>query len=130
VEAKRAAASGDSAARALGDAFWDWGVPTAASVAMLAPLGFETIIATGGIATGLDVARAIALGATAAGMARPILRALVQGGRAAAVSVLDRLEGELRMAMVLTGSRDLAALRRAERVVLGDLAAWVALAEK
>jgi isopentenyl-diphosphate delta-isomerase len=130
VETKRAAASGDSAARALGDAFWDWGVPTAASVAMLAPLGFETIIATGGVATGLDVARAIALGATAAGMARPVLRALVQGGRAAAVSVLDRVEGELRAALVLTGSRDLSALRRAPRVVLGDLAAWVAAAEK
>jgi isopentenyl-diphosphate delta-isomerase len=130
VETKRAAASGDGAARALGDAFWDWGVPTAASVALLAPLGFETIVATGGVATGLDVARAIALGATAAGMARPILRALVQGGRAAAVSVLDRVEAELRTAMVLTGSRDLAALRRAPRVVLGDLGAWLALAEK
>jgi isopentenyl-diphosphate Delta-isomerase len=130
VEAKRAAASGDAEARALGEAFWDWGIPTAASVAMLAPLGFETVIATGGIATGLDVARAIALGATAAGMARPILRALVKGGRAAAVSVLDRVEGELRTAMVLTGSRDLAALRRAPRVVLGDLAAWIAASEK
>ncbi len=130
VEAKRAAASGDTAAEALGDAFWDWGVPTAASVAMLAPLGFETLIATGGVATGLDVARAIALGATAAGMARPILRALVQGGRDAAVSALARVEAELRAAMMLTGSRDLSALRRAPRVVLGDLAAWVARAEK
>jgi isopentenyl-diphosphate delta-isomerase len=130
VETKRAAAAGDAAARALGDAFWDWGVPTAASVAALSPLGFDTIIATGGVATGLDVARAIALGASAAGMARPILRALVQGGRAAAMSVLDRVESELRTAMLLTGSRDLAALRRAPRVVIGELAAWIALSEK
>jgi isopentenyl-diphosphate delta-isomerase len=130
VETKRAAAAGDASARALGDAFWDWGVPTGASVALLAPLGFDTIIATGGIATGLDVARAIALGATAAGMARPVLRALVQGGRAAAVSVLERVESELRTAMLLTGSRDLSALRASPRVLTGGLASWIAAFEK
>jgi isopentenyl-diphosphate delta-isomerase len=130
VETKRAAAAGDASARALGDAFWDWGVPTGASVALLAPLGFDTIVATGGIATGLDVARAIALGASAAGMARPVLRALVQGGRAAAVSVLERVESELRTAMLLTGSRDLHALRRSPRVLTGGLASWLAAFEK
>ena len=67
VETKRAEAAGDLGARALGEALWDWGVPTAASVALLAPLGFETMVATGGIGTGLDVARAIALGATRPG---------------------------------------------------------------
>ncbi|MGH7268952.1 MAG: type 2 isopentenyl-diphosphate Delta-isomerase [Polyangiaceae bacterium] len=125
VETTRAVAAGNDGASALGDAFWDWGVPTAASVALLAPMGFDTIIATGGIATGLDVARAIALGATAAGMARPILRALASGGRAAVMTRLDRVEGELRTAMLLTGSRDLATLRRAPRVVLGALGAWI-----
>src|SRR5579872_1664427 len=142
VETKRAAAAGDDAARDLGDALWDWGVPTAASVALLAPMGFDTIVATGGVATGLDVARGIALGASAAGMARPLLRALVgQGaqagqdgtpdetrpasGRAAALAALDRVEGELRAVMLLTGSRDVSALRRAPRVVVGELASWV-----
>jgi isopentenyl-diphosphate delta-isomerase len=125
VETKRAEAAGDDEARALGDAFWDWGVPTAASVALLAPIGFETIVATGGIATGLQVARAVALGATAAGMARPVLKALTRGGRAGAIAALDRVEGELRTAMLLTGSRDLPALRRAPRVVVGALASWV-----
>jgi isopentenyl-diphosphate delta-isomerase len=91
-EARRGSASRPSAPRppgtpgreALGEAFWDWGIPTAASVALLAPLGFETIIATGGVATGLDVARAIALGATAAGIARPVCcgRSSRRAGRA------------------------------------------------
>jgi isopentenyl-diphosphate Delta-isomerase len=130
VETKRAAAEGDARALALGEALWDWGVPTAASVALLAPMGFQTVIATGGIATGLDVARAIALGANAAGIARPILRALLSSGapgegRRAAMSQLDAIETELRAAMLLTGSRDLAALRRAPRVVLGPLSAWI-----
>ena len=126
VETRRAAAVGDDGARALGEALWDWGVPTAASVGLLAPLGFDTIVATGGIGTGLDVARAIALGATAAGIARPVLRALSAGGRAAAAQYLDGVENELRAAMLLTGSGDLASLRRAPRVVVGELSAWLA----
>jgi len=127
VEATRAGTEGNEASRALGEAFWDWGVPTAASVALLAPMGFETIIATGGIATGLDVARAIALGASAAGLARPLLRAVRResGGPEAAAALLDGVESELRAAMLLTGSRDRAALRRAPRVVVGELAAWI-----
>jgi isopentenyl-diphosphate Delta-isomerase len=126
VETKRAAAAGDERARGLGEAFWDWGIPTAASVALLAPMGFDTIVATGGIATGLDVARAIALGASAAGIARPLLRALSAGGRQGATDLMDAVESELRAAMLLTGSRDIAALRRAPRVVVGELGSWIA----
>ncbi|HEX3771494.1 MAG TPA: type 2 isopentenyl-diphosphate Delta-isomerase [Polyangiaceae bacterium] len=135
VETKRAASEGDEQARALGEALWDWGVPTGASVALLAPLGFETIIATGGIATGLDVARALALGASAAGIARPVLRALLSkeaaashgSGRGAALAALDAVEAELRAAMLLTGSRDVAALRRAPRVLYPPLTSWMQL---
>lgn len=125
VETKRAEAAGDEGARNLGEALWDWGVPTAASVALLAPLGFETIIATGGIGAGLDIARAIALGARAAGLARPVLRALAAGGRPGAASLLSGVENELRAAMLLTGSRDLTALGRAPRIITGDLANWI-----
>src|ERR1700689_1872721 len=125
VETRRAEAAGDAGARALGEALWDWGIPTAASVALLAAQGFETIVATGGVGTGLDVARAIALGATAAGIARPVLRALAAHGRAGAMSFLDGVEAELRAAMLLTGSRDVAALRRAPRVIVGELGGWI-----
>ena len=126
VETERAAEARATRGRALGEAFWDWGVPTAACVALAAPLGFETVIATGGIATGLDVARAIALGATAAGIARPVLSALVSGGREKAAELLDAALAELRAAMLLTGSPNLASLRRAPRVLGGDLSLWVA----
>ncbi|MGA7124035.1 MAG: type 2 isopentenyl-diphosphate Delta-isomerase [Polyangiaceae bacterium] len=125
VETKRASAAGDEPSRRLGEAFWDWGIPTAASVGLLAPLGFETIVATGGIGTGLDVARALALGATAAGIARPVLRALSAGGRQGATAFLDAVETELRAAMLLTGCRDIASLRHAPRVVVGELVSWL-----
>lgn len=122
VETQRA----DEARRQLGETFWDWGIPTAASVAQCGAHGFETVFATGGIATGLDVAKAIALGASAAGLARPVLKALEGGGPAAAHAFFERIEAELRTAMLLVGAKDLAALRRAPRLISPELAAWLA----
>jgi isopentenyl-diphosphate delta-isomerase len=123
VEMHRAAGQG----RALGETFRDWGIPTAASVALVARQRFETIFATGGIRNGLDVAKAIALGASAGGIARSSLQALESGGRAAALALFDRIEAELRAAMLLVGAKDLAALKRTPRLISGELAAWLAL---
>jgi isopentenyl-diphosphate delta-isomerase len=111
--------------QALGRAFREWGIPTAASVAWMADAGFETVIATGGVGSGLDVAKAIALGATAAGIARPVLQALTSGGRAAAEHFLDGVEAELRAAMLLVGAGSLATLRTAPRIVVGELRSWL-----
>lgn len=110
--------------RPLGRAFWDWGIPTAASLLGLAPLRLRTVIATGGIATGLDAARALALGAHAVGIARPVLQALEQGGRARAVEFLAGVERELRTALLLMGARDVAAARGCPRVLRGELRHW------
>lgn len=125
VETKRAEAVHDANSHALGAALWDWGIPTAVSVAALHPLGFETIIATGGVSSGLDVARAIVLGAHAAGIARPALKALVAGGRQGALDFLSRVEAELRAVMLLTGSTNLTALRSVPRVLGSELRAWL-----
>lgn len=125
VETKRAEAENDAKARALGEALWDWGIPTAASVGLVAPLGFDTVIATGGVATGMDVARAIVLGASAGGIARPALKALTSGGRAGALAFLEGVEAELRAVMLLTGSRNVAALRKAKKVIGGELRLWL-----
>jgi isopentenyl-diphosphate delta-isomerase len=124
VEMHRAPEAG----RALGATFRDWGIPTAASVLLCARHGFETIFATGGVRDGLDVAKAIALGASAGGIARSSLQALESGGRPAALAFFERIEAELRTAMLLVGARDLAALRRTPRLLRGDLVAWASLA--
>jgi isopentenyl-diphosphate delta-isomerase len=110
--------------RRLGELFWDWGVPTAASVAQLDGLGLQ-IVATGGVRDGVDVARALALGATAGGIARRFLMALNEGGedglRAAAAEVID----EIRVACLLTGCRTVADLA-ARPIVMGpELSQWV-----
>jgi isopentenyl-diphosphate Delta-isomerase len=113
-------------AKEIGERFWDWGVPTAASVAYCKRAG-HLVIATGGIRTGVDVARAIALGATAGGIARTALQALREGGEKGAEAYLDRVERELLTVMLLTGSRTVADLERAPRVILGQLKDWLAL---
>ncbi|HSV05351.1 MAG TPA: type 2 isopentenyl-diphosphate Delta-isomerase [Candidatus Binatus sp.] len=120
VEALRAGAP----ERELGTLFADWGIPTAAALAGLRGLGFE-LIASGGIRSGLDVAKAIALGAHTAGVALPVFRAYRSGGVAAAGEFIERLIAGLKTAMVLTGSRDLDALRRAPVVLGGRLREWV-----
>jgi isopentenyl-diphosphate delta-isomerase len=121
VETQRA----DETRRRLGETFWEWGIPTAASVSFAAGVGFESIIATGGIASGLDIAKAIALGAHAGGIARPVLQAFEQGGRAAALALLQSIENEIKMAMLLCGAPSIDSLRNVPRVVLGELARWV-----
>lgn len=121
VEAERASEQ----RRSIGDTFREWGIPTAASVAFCAEGGFDSVIATGGISSGLDVARAIALGASAAGIARPVLIALEQGGPAAVRDYLQRVQTELRIAMLLSGSKTLTALRSAPKLVRGPLREWL-----
>lgn len=115
----------DELGRALGEALWDWGVPTAASVVYALEVGLVTI-ATGGLRSGLDVARALALGASAAGIARPVLQALTEGGRSGAEAYLDGVERELRAVMLLCGAGSVDQLRKAPRIIGGELRDWLA----
>jgi isopentenyl-diphosphate delta-isomerase len=114
----------DAAGRDLGEEFADWGIPTAAAVAALRGVGVE-VIASGGIRSGLDVAKSVALGARAAGVALPVFRAYREGGLVAAGRFVDRLVDGLRTAMVLTGSRDLEALGRTPLVLGRRLRDWL-----
>ena len=120
VEALRA----DTAGRDLGEEFADWGIPTAAAVGALRGIGVE-VIASGGIRSGLDVARAVALGAGVAGVALPVFRAYREGGPVAAGRFVERLVEGLQTAMVLTGSRDLEALARTPLVLGPRLREWL-----
>jgi len=120
VEALRA--EGDQ--KDLGNLLWDWGVPTGVSVAWASAAGL-TPIATGGIKTGLDVARAMSLGACAAGIARPALMAYMEGGEAGAEAFFERVERELRAVMLLTGSRRVSDLRKAHKVIGPTLERWL-----
>jgi isopentenyl-diphosphate delta-isomerase len=117
----------DGTARELGELLSDWGIPTAACVAgarLAAPR--MQIIASGGLRSGLDVARAIALGADIAGFALPLVRAHQQAGIEGARTALSGVLAALRAALLLCGARNLAALRASRPVILEPLRTWVA----
>jgi isopentenyl-diphosphate delta-isomerase len=104
----------------------DWGIPTApAIIAARDAAPQATIIASGGITTGLDMARAIAIGADLCGLARPMLLAWEHGGEDGCRRYAAQLEYELKSVMLLTGSRDIAALKCASRVYTSTLAEWL-----
>ena len=122
VEYYRARREGQTLKEKLGATFWNWGIPTPASV-VLSRVGLP-IIATGGIRSGLDVARAVCLGALAAGIAKPMLEAARQSAEAV-VSELNLLIEELKVAMFLTGSSNLDELAGAQCVVVRPTSDWM-----
>ena len=77
-------------------------------------------------ANGLEVAKVLALGADLAGMALPLFRAQQEGGLEGADKALQVILAGLRQALVLTGSRSCAELRRKPVVVTGELKDWLA----
>jgi isopentenyl-diphosphate delta-isomerase len=120
VETRRA----EGAAKKLGEELWDWGIPTAASVGLLADLGLA-IIATGGLRSGQDVAHVLALGATAGGLAAPVLRAHRDGGYDGVIEFLEHVIAGVRAAVFLTGCRTPQELRTAPKVIGSTLKAWL-----
>lgn len=106
--------------RAFAEKFWDWGIPTAVALQQIAPLRRSytdlVIIGSGGINSGFDAAKCLALGADLAGSARPMLRALRESGKAGLRSLLQVWIEELRGIMFLTGSATIQDLQKAPLV--------------
>ena len=94
----------DSVWRNVSKTFADWGIPTAESLLMVrAAEPAIPVIASGGMRNGIDAAKALALGATLAGFAGPLLRAAAVG-EAATEEALQTLIEELRLAMFCSGA--------------------------
>ncbi|MFM7134759.1 MAG: alpha-hydroxy acid oxidase, partial [Planctomycetota bacterium] len=72
--------------------------------------GRATVVVDGGVRRGIDALRALALGADAVAVGRPILWGLGAGGEAGVARVLAMLAAELDLAMALAGAADIAAL--------------------
>ncbi len=98
--------------RRLARAFADWGIPTAMALCQVRQaVGDEVpVFASGGIRTGIEAVKALALGADLVGMASPFLRAAAHGTEAV-IREIDALTAEMRIAMFATGAGSLRALR-------------------
>ena len=112
VEAKRAARKGDPG----DDAFGTWGIPTDEALIMVHKVAPDLeLVASGGIRSGLDVAKAVALGADLCGIGQPLLSPALESPE----QVIKFLQGVIygiQVAMLCVGAVDLAALRKAPLV--------------
>jgi len=97
----------------IGELFAGWGIPTPASIRQLRRIPGLQIIGSGGVSNGLDVAKAIALGAEMAGMAQPFLVA-ADDSTEAVVRKIRRTTRELEISMFCAGARNLEALQQVE----------------
>jgi len=126
VEHYRARKEASTLKERLGATFWNWGIPTPASI-LLADVGLP-LVATGGVRSGLDAAKGIALGATAAGMAKPMLEAAKVSADAVAAELQAVIE-ELKAAMFLTGSASIEELQDRPVIVSPPTASWIEASE-
>jgi isopentenyl-diphosphate delta-isomerase len=108
------------------DFFNDWGIPTAVSIAEARSCRLPiSIIASGGVNTGSDVAKAIALGANAAGMAGGLLKILLKSGREALIEKVNHLHEELIVIMTALGAKTIQELQEVPIILRGETHHWL-----
>jgi isopentenyl-diphosphate delta-isomerase len=108
----------------LGEAFWDWGIPTAVSLIETAQSVKLPIIASGGLRSGTDIAKALALNANLASISQPILQSAVKGADETEQKLKTLIE-ELRNVMFLVGAETLDDLANTHLVIVGKTAQWL-----
>jgi isopentenyl-diphosphate delta-isomerase len=114
----------------LGELYWDWGIPTAASIIEVNsvvnkfPNTNIKIIGSGGIRNGIDIAKALRLGADYAALARPFLMAALEG-QESIDDLIEKLLRELKITMLLTSSKKIEELKKVPIIVSSSLNEWV-----
>lgn len=103
----------DPSRKQLAAAFSDWGIPTAEAIFNVRQVAPDlTVIASGGLRTGIDIAKCLALGATMGGLASPFLKA-AEISAEEAVAAIRQIKDELRVCMFACGAGDLGSLSMA-----------------
>jgi len=124
VEYHRAKKKGDESRQRLGETFWDWGIPTAVSLVEVVQSVDVPVIASGGIRSGVDVAKALALGASLTSLALPILRPALDGPEKVENKLQFIIE-ELRNTMFLLGAKSLSETSNISVVIVGKTFEWL-----
>jgi isopentenyl-diphosphate Delta-isomerase len=123
MEQARSAERGDERTHAIGALYRDWGIPTPISL-VEAGVARLPLIATGGVRSGLDIARAVTLGASLVGLAFPFLKAASESFDAVC-EVLEGLILALKVAMQLSGAASIAEMHQIDVIVTGETYHWL-----
>jgi isopentenyl-diphosphate Delta-isomerase len=110
--------------RSLGKAFWDWGIPTAVSLIETVQSVKVPVIASGGVRSGTDIAKALALNASLASITQPILEAAVKGPQETQQKLTCLIE-ELHNALFLVGAEKISDLTKTPVVITGKTGEWL-----
>ncbi|MCK4429298.1 MAG: type 2 isopentenyl-diphosphate Delta-isomerase [Candidatus Aenigmarchaeota archaeon] len=107
----------------LADDFVDFGIRTPCSLLELKDIGVE-LISSGGIRSGLDIAKSIALGAKICAIALPFLKVYDEKGKEGVEKYIYQLEKELKTAMFLVGAKNIEELRNKRYILKGFTKNW------
>jgi isopentenyl-diphosphate delta-isomerase len=121
VEKIRAEASNNDLKTHLGEIFWDWGIPTAASLVEVKKTVKVPIIASGGLRNGMEMAKCIVLGASMCAMAYPFLLKAAES-KEQLFNFADTVIAELKSTMFLIGAMNLSVLKSSRYILTGPLA--------
>lgn len=124
VEYYRANGAESKVQQSLCETFWDWGIPTAQSLVEVCQTVKIPVIASGGIRSGCDIAKALAIGASLTSVSQPVLQAAVKDV-AETERILSLLIEELRNAMFLVGAENVQRLATAPIVITGKTRKWL-----
>ncbi|MCL2642384.1 MAG: type 2 isopentenyl-diphosphate Delta-isomerase [Candidatus Bathyarchaeota archaeon] len=108
----------------LGEAFWDWGIPTVVSVVEVLQSVELPVIASGGVRSGADIAKSLAMGAGLAGIIQPVLETAVRGSRETEQFLLGLID-ELKNVLFLVGAENVSGLGKVPLVIGGETAQWL-----
>ena len=97
-----------------GNAFWEWGIPTALSVIEVKGAFNGPIWASGGIRTPSDIVKALAIGAERCGMAKPVISAERKGGSDGVYAFVSQIIEGTKAEMARLGFSSLKELRKAK----------------
>jgi len=106
------------------DRFRSWGIPTAASILEARVTGLP-LIATGGVRDGLQMAKAVALGADLCGIALPFIRILDRQGVEGVERYVDTLKREFRFSLYLSGAANIEDFRKKKPVLGPRIVEWI-----
>jgi isopentenyl-diphosphate delta-isomerase len=123
VESIRSKKLGDKSKSSLGKTYSEWGILTSVSLLECTSTVKIPIIASGGLRSGLDIAKAMVLGAKYGAMALPILK-LAKKSKPSLLSYVDQVYLEFKTAMFLTGCKKVDELRKVRYTIDLPLQSW------